>query len=345
MKKLYIGIIIICLVPQFLIGGVGTQGGQILRVSHSARDKALAEAVTGDRPEISSFSYNPGGLSSLSGQLVSVTYLRWIADINFATAAYSQNLYKGVITGNINYWGMDAFPQFNSDGEQMSQSLKYSGFGLSCGYGQGIMKRLTGGIKIKYYSEKLMDLSAQVLVIDAGAQYDFVVPAFSSKGKFKKGENLKVGLQIQNMGLFLKNFGKKESVPLALKIGAHYKAYQIKQNTFFLNVDVHEYFQESPAFAFAIQWDMMKILYVRGGYHLALDETITQFGTGLGVQYSFKKSLLGRLDYALVPASDLGITHFITLSVRFGNPKKRSSKKQKELIDKLEGKTIEKLKN
>ncbi len=323
LKKIIIIFICILCFP-FLVISVGTRGGQILKVSHSARDKAMAEAVTADIPEISSYSYNPGGLAYVKSRQVSLTYLRWISDIYFSTLAYSQPLLKGIITGNLNYWGMGDFPQYNVDGVELDNPLKYSGLGISIGYGRLIKKDLSAGIKIKYFSETLMEHTSQALAFDIGGQYNLKVPSITGKSRLEKHKNLTLGLQLQNIGVYLENFEKKEILPYALKIGAHYKAYEMNHNVFYLNLDIHEYFSESPVFCFGLQWDMMDLLFIRGGYYLDLDENINKYMAGLGIQYLITSTMLGKLDYGIVPADDLGYTHFITLSLFFSSKGQRS---------------------
>ncbi len=62
---------------------------------------------------------------------------------------------------------------------------------------------------------------------------------------------------------------------------------------------------------------MINMIYLRGGYLLAMDKNLNQYSIGLGIKYRFTTTLTTRLDYAIVPLEDLGYTHFVTIGLMF----------------------------
>lgn len=111
MKKLYLTIAIVALIPCLVFGAIfpkaGTAGLQFLKLGVDARAIGMGEAYTAVSDDISSVYWNPAGLALTDNNQVMFSHTNWFADINHEFFAASRYTYYGVFALNVSFLHMD----------------------------------------------------------------------------------------------------------------------------------------------------------------------------------------------------------------------------------------------
>ena len=286
----------------------GVSGGQFLRIGVDARSAALGEtgAALSGAPGL---FYNPAGLAEAAGPELFFSHARWIGDTGYSSLAFAGKRYSGVVGAGISYLDYPSIDKYDKFGNDLSATYSANDAAVMLGYGRQVAPRLDLGFAAKYISSRLETANASALALDGGLRY------CALPGK------LDFGLAVQNFGGPLKFRSRSDPLPLIVRLGGAYRLpfgrdrRMHKSAAFFTDVN---YLRDAGVFGGAgvemtTAYDKGAVFAMRLGYRTAAAGGSSGVSAGLGMDMS---SYL--IDYAYSPMGDIGNTHRVSVTVRFG---------------------------
>lgn len=174
MNKLSLCILslIVLLVCPAVDAQVGDAAYNFLNVTTSARVYGLGGMnITTVDDDLSTTAQNPALLGAEMSGAVSLGYMRYLGNSNFASVRYAHAVSEhGALAGSIDYFGYGSMTETLPDGSTVgSFSPKDVTFGVA--YGHDIADYLRGGIAVKGISSNYADYTAFALATDLGINY------------------------------------------------------------------------------------------------------------------------------------------------------------------------------
>ncbi|MBI4369802.1 MAG: PorV/PorQ family protein [Elusimicrobia bacterium] len=285
--------------------GVGTSGGQFLRVPVGARAAAMGGAFSALADDVTAIYWNPAGLAQLQKREVSLSYNSYFADTSGQFLGYGQGNF-GV---SINMLGVADIEKRSATGGDADTpdlgTFSAKDMAGSVAWAK-TMGRMNIGIAAKYISSDLGDLSATSFAADLGA-----IMSLGEAGAIMGG-SLQGSLALLNLGGELKFDQEGDPLPLDIKPGLAWKGKAagrtlnaVLDADFLINDQVN-------LVQLGLEYWLIEQMGFRAGYQAGRGSGTGGFAAGLG----FKHAGLG-VDYAFVPFGDLGDTHRVSLSLRF----------------------------
>jgi hypothetical protein len=283
------------LIPSICFAGAGTTGAIFLDVGVSARAEAMGGAYTAISGDATSVTINPAGMVSVPSQQVSVMHNEALMDINQEYFAYVTRMGDRAYGGSLVY--LDYGPQSEySDVNQYGGTFSPNSYALSFAYGAQQDKYFSYGVAVKYIKSEIADYSGSTFALDAGLLYK------------QADTGWRYGAVLANFGSGLKLYKESDPLPVTLKLGA---AYVFKDYPLTTSADIYFIKAESPEYHFGVQYLLQKMVALRAGYNSSSDLD-NGFTYGIGVeQKNFS------LDYAFIPAGELGDSHRFSLIMSF----------------------------
>lgn len=192
------------------IGGRATY--QFLNLESATKHVALGgKLVTDNGKNAISTLYNPATANEKMDKSVAVSYVNYIADINYGAAATSLSLGRSqeqYLSFGVLYLDYGTFNGFDLNGESTGQ-FGANETAIAAGYTRIIPNsNFQVGANLKFISSRLEQYSSLGLAIDLGVLY------------YKESSNLSIGLAIRNLGTQLTTYnGTQEKLPLAIDAG------------------------------------------------------------------------------------------------------------------------------
>ena len=318
MRRLVVALTLLCLVPLGLGPGpaegaeffekVGTFDGQFLKIPIGARATAMGGAFVAVADDASSVYWNPAGIARLTGNIVSVNHLNWVADINMTQGSYvfSLGFLPGMLAFSVRSLYMDdqeVTTVFQPDGDGTFFDAGYSSFGLT--YARSLTDKFSVGVTGSLIHAGLDDLSSNAVAFDIGTLYD---TGFRS---------LKIGMEIANMGTELSYLSGSENgrLPIMFRVGASINMVNsldhqvLATGEFSHPPDNKERLNAGGEYAFK------DFFFVRGGYNFGYD--VENLSGGLGIKFPSSLSSETRFDYSYTDLSELSGAHRFSLEVHF----------------------------
>ena len=132
-------------------------------------------------------------------------------------------------------------------------------------------------------------------------------------GGMYKNDSFSAGLSMRNIGS-----AGGYSLPMNINAGAVFRAVNTKDNKVLIAAGIEYLFNDAPSLSAGVEYVFADIIAARAGYGIRFGDNnldgITGVSGGIGINISNIK-----LDYAIVPYGDLGLTHRATLTYQFGN--------------------------
>lgn len=304
-------IVLALALPGRAAAGPGTQGGQFLRISPSARSASLgATASVSQGGE--SILMNPSGLAAVRRFEIGLSHTSWFESISYSNISSAFRTGPGVLGIGVNYLAVPDIAKYDNTGTPQNSAYSPSDTAFTLGYGFLPWRAVQFGASAKYISSTIDGVSASALAADAGCQVYFE-PAY-----------LQAGLLVQNAGGELKFKDSGDPLPSAIRLGLAFAPPINSEMDGFFGVDQRllliaeaNYLSDSQTsgnFGMELKryLDPVNALSFRAGY----TSNIRGLGTtGLTVGLGFSNCRIA-VDYAFVPYGDLGDTHRITLGYR-----------------------------
>ena len=312
---------------------------QFLTVTSDARVAAMADAVTGLQTGSSAMFFNPSGMSSMENSFdIAISRTEWIADIKHYTAGFAvspANGDYGVFGLSMQYVDYGEFIGTVVDLNSPKQYQDVSIFHLNAmAVGLGYAKRLTDQFSVGAHIQWVrQDLGQSYIPNPAPVHYD------SAQGKyidtavyasnnltplvFSFGTQFRTGIKSLVFGMSVRNFSKDmqyvyESfqLPLVFTIGVSMNLFDLApklplDQVLNASIDASHYRDHPEQLKIGLEYKVMNLLAVRGGYASNVDEASGwSFGVGVA-QAGFA------FDYAYTPYGAFDKVQRIT--VRFTN--------------------------
>jgi len=301
----------------------GTTSASFLKIAVGARNIALGE--TGATSEdVNSIYWNPAGLNSLKEKEISFTHTMWFETINYEHIAGVFPTRYGNLGFGLNYLSMGDMDKYDNTGTKQNSKMSANDIALTFAYSRkNLIPSLNFGFNLKYLRSKLEEESASAIATDIGFQTETQNP------------KLKFGLVIQNIGTKMKFIKESFSLPTNVKFGAGYSLL-IDSNPLNLLFDINFPNDNNPRLNFGAEyvirnWRKVEIFprLGYGVYHKGFEDTS---GITTGIGFKFENYTL---DYAFVPYGELGNTHRISFSMKFGGKIKEDGKEKMEKVQEV----------
>ena len=286
----------------------GASGGQFLRIGVGAGSAALGETgsvISG----VQGVFYNPAGLAAVAGPELYLSQVQWVLDTNYSNAAFAKRAGGGVFALAASYLSSPATDKYDKFGTKLPDAYSAADMAVTLGYGRRLGRGTALGLNAKYISSRLDTESAAALALDAGIKYAAV------PGK------LQLGFVLQNAGTRLNYRNDGDALPMNFKLGGQYtinleKSRAMKKDTSVF-ADVN-YMKDSGPYAnvgaeFLTTYDKAATFSLRAGYRTNVEGKSAGLSAGLGLDMTAYL-----IDYAYAPMGDLGNTHRISLTFKFG---------------------------
>jgi hypothetical protein len=154
----------------------GRTAFQFLKIGVGARQAALGEASVALVRDVSAAFWNPGGIAGIERYEASLTYTRWLADMNYAGAAVGARV-DGVGLFALSVAALDygdipeAVLGTGSNDARTGGTFSGGDFMAGLSYAREFTDRLAIGVGVKYLHENLWEESASTVAFDVGTSY------------------------------------------------------------------------------------------------------------------------------------------------------------------------------
>ena len=292
-----------CLTPASA-GSAGTSAFQFLQLGVGARPSAMGETFAGVADDINAIYWNPAGLAGIARGELTMTHALWFQDITYSNIAYGQPALGGTIGVAFNTLNTGDIQKADNTGARLNESYGMSDVMGLVSYARS-WNKLALGANLKYISSLLEEESAQSAALDLGAYYSGFRPW---------GKQVNAGISVQNLGTAAKYVSESSPLPVIIRAGGSMSA----MKDLLVAADL-VYAEEAVNLHFGAEYTHKVnalILAVRAGYK---GDTVKALGAlsgitaGLGVKWNDYQ-----FDYAWNSFTDLGVTHRITVGMKFG---------------------------
>ncbi len=251
----------------------GIAGASILKVGVGAKSVAIGSAATTLHGDVNQIFWNPAGISLPDGDTqITFSYNKWIADINHNAFAIAHSFGKW---GTVGLGGMmsgvdgipavrDLQPGLAGVEYATSETFGYNSNYIALSYAKQFTDKLSLGVNLKYYSEKIDVESVSAFAVDLGAIY------------FLGYRDLAIGARIQNVGSDLKYYYVPFSMPIIFSFGASMS--MIKSDFFNFKgfVDITKPIDAEQMVLGGLEATLYKRIQFRAGYkfnYMGVDDT------------------------------------------------------------------------
>jgi hypothetical protein len=321
MKRLLALIIIFGLAKFAVSADVGTSAASFMKIDSSARPAALGGAFVAIADDATAIHYNPAGLGFLNQKQVSFCHNEWFESVGLESLSYAHPINQNWTLGvGMNYLFTDSVDETTSTGTYTGNTFSSSGGTVIVGMAGRFGSYFSFGVNAKGIVEKLASESGFAYGADAG---------FLFKKGFDEGF-VSLGASVQNVGTKLKLYEDSFNIPLKYSggIAVSYK--------YFTVTAVGDKARDSDTvIRTGIEFNSKELikearLALRAGYRT---ETSDKAGSGITAGIGIGVSNFD-LDYAFVPMGELGSTHRVTISFKFGKVREDFSPAYKPKKDK-----------
>lgn len=332
MKKKNIIAVIVFIISLFSISGnaqenqkLAQSGFQFLSVVSDARAAALGEAMTSLQIGSSALFFNPAGMTEMENFVdISASINMWIADIRHNTFSVAVK----PAGGDYGVFGLSA--QFVDYGDFYGTKVNkadpkgyddtgiftLSALALGIGYAKQLSDQFSIGGQVRYIKQDLGE--SEIAVINVGV--DTASRKVSNKLSplvFDFGTQFKPGIYSLVFGMSVRNFSKEVKyaeegfqAPLVFSLGISMDVFDLinelpVEQSLYVTIDASHYRDHPGQIKFGLDYKLMKMLSLRGGYISNNDESGFSFGVGVS-KFGFA------FDYAYTPFGVFDKVHRMT---------------------------------
>jgi len=273
----------------------GTTGAIFLNVGVSAKSEGMGGAYSAIADDSSAVTINPAGMVQVKNSQISVMHNQSMEDINQEYFSYVTKWGEKALGGSLVYLDYGSQPAYDPLNTYLG-NFRPTSYALSMAYSALAGKALSYGVALKYIKSEIYTSSGSTFAVDAGVLYK---PAATG---------WRYAAVLSNLGSGLKLDQNADPLPLTLKLGT---AYAFDKIPLIAAFDIYSIKHESPEYHVGVQYLIQNIVSLRMGYNSAFDAG-NGFTYGIGVtQQNYG------LDYAFIPANDLGDSHRFSFNLNF----------------------------
>ena len=317
-NKIYISIIfllILCtdskaqLFP--VLGGqrAGISTAQFLKIGVGGRAAALGESFVAISDDASALYWNPAGLAQFSENQVIFSHNIWLVDINhdFLGAVYhldTDNTF-GISLTSLSMDKMPVTTEFAPFGN--GEYFGFSDVALSVSYARRMTEQFSFGGTVKYIEETLDKLKMRGIMIDIGTYYRTGLGSTRFAVAVSNfGAELAPDGDVVLVGNRKKSEWQSFAPPTIFRIGFAFEPYQSGEHIITTSIQLNHPNDNSENVSLGVEYSWSRILFLRGGYKINVDEQNYSFGAGINVPISIAKFTF---DYAFANFERLGSAH------------------------------------
>lgn len=294
----------------------GTSGAQFLNVPVFARSAALGEAYTGFADDAGVLDFNPAGIGNIYVNEIWLSHLSYFGDTSMQSL-YAAVPYRDFVLGASGKYHNTPDKEIDIDGIERG-SFNDTDMMIMPALAYKIKPDFSVGVGVKAISQKLKDKKTGSIAADIGVYYRFFL------------QKVAVGASIVNIGRDVRFSDESDPLPLAFRVGG---SWEMVPRTI-LMLEIVQPNDGSLKQRLGCEYHVSEPLWLRVGWKVNNRKfsDYTGFTCGFGVRYN--KIFI---DYAFVPHSDLGITHYITTGIKFGKPLPLPKSRMQSLEGEREG--------
>jgi hypothetical protein len=298
---------------------VAQTGFQFLSVTSDARAAGMAGAVTTLPMGSSALFFNPAVMTEMSGWLdMTASQNQWIADIKHN--AFSLAIKPG--TGNWGVFGVSVqavdygevlgtvVDAANPEGYQDIGIIEPSAFGIGLGYAKALSDRFSVGGQVRLVKQDLGESIVPVSITTEDTTTEKVLNELSPLA-FDFGTLLKTGIKSLAFGMSVRNFSKEIKyadegfqLPLVFTMGISMNVMDLfeiggPEQSLYVSVDATHDRSHAEQLIVGVDYTLMKLLSIRGGYVSSNDEDGLNFGIGVshyGLTFDYAYAPFGVFD-------------------------------------------------
>ncbi len=303
----------LCLVMPLGVAAAdaGTTSANFLTLGANPRAIAMGEAQTGLADDVYAAYWNPAGLAKLQLKEAGFVHSELAQEIRTDYAAYAHPTERwGTLAGAITHLRTGDFNAYDASGQPAGQ-VSASDTAIALSYAHTLLSnRRMGsdfslGLTTKWIEERLDSISARAFAFDVGLLY--------TPGRHYSAalEGFKLGVAAKNFGTPMKFDRESFDLPRTLSGGLSWTGLWLGEKlTVALDGEKPQAAQES--FGAGIELSTLRLLVLRTGYSSRGD-----LGSGLRLGAGLRFRTV-QLDYSIAGAGELGQTHRMGLTFRFG---------------------------
>lgn len=289
----------------FNFSKAGTAGLQFLKIGIGARESAMGEAALGISRGANSIFWNPAGIAHIEHGEVTFSQANWLLDINLSAIAAVYNV-KNQFTLGISaiYMGV---PEFEETTVTMQDGTGRMVSAYDLALGLAVARRFTDklamGGQVRFVREQLDKDSFQNVLVDIGAIY------------FTGFRHLTLAVSAQHFGPDIRFLRDKFRMPLIFKVGVSDDVFHTDFSHLTITVDLLHPTDNNERMNFGLEWALMDLFFLRGGYRLESDLGNWSFGGGVRQKIL---GMSGSLDYSFSEYGQImGGVNRLTLTLGF----------------------------
>jgi hypothetical protein len=301
------------------LGGqrAGISTAQFLKIGVGGRATAMGDAFVAVANDASALFWNPAGVSQISNDQVMFSHNEWVVDIKheFLGAVYHLSS-MDVVGVSFTALHMDEMPvttEFQPYGT--GEYFKFGDIAIGLTYSRKMTEQFSFGGTIRYMEETLDKLKMRGIMIDLGTYY------WTGLG------STRFAVAITNFGNELSPdgkvvlFGKREksdwqsfSPPTMFRIGFAFEPYETEEHRVTTSIQLNHPNDNSENVSLGAEYSWQKMLNLRAGYKINVDEQDFTFGAGVTLPVAIADVTV---DYAYAKFERLGSTHRFSLILGF----------------------------
>lgn len=295
--------------------GLGTTSGGFLKRIVGPRPAGFGGAFTGVADDVNTVGYNPAGLALLKRHEATLMHNELMTDVRqeWLAAAVTGERW-GTLALSAHIIHVEPFKIYDSNDSPAGQvSSQDSAYGISYARRLG---PLALGVTGKWLHSRLHDISADSYCFDLGAVYDTPV------------KDLRVGLAAVNMGEGLKYIGDTDVLPMGGRAGISYTLHSYEQregrdHQLTGMIDMTAYRDQDAFASLGVEYIRHSVLAFRAGWS---GDNDSDNGLSLGAGVYVNRRGRAKIpeidfDYAWIKFGELGTSHRVSVTVKFGPQK------------------------
>ena len=272
----------------------------LLEDDFGARAFGMGGAFVGLADDANTILCNPAGLAYVTASEMSMMYLNGLLDTKEGFIGYVHPLKKlGLGISAATYDG--GVIEVNYTNGTSKKFKAESNFLGSLALSGSVNKMFSFGITGKIIKTKLVEqYSDTAYALDLGGLYKAINDRFS------------IGASVLNLGTPISYRGKvKESLPIRIKLGLASKICDSFTNTVLACAGFEQEIGAGSCYSLGFEYWLNELVALRLGYRTGYEPNSFTVGFGLNPKGN-------QLDYCWAAKGDLGNTHRISFTTRFG---------------------------